>query len=614
MYISKLYIRNFKCFSEVTVSFEPNINIIIGGNNAGKSTMFEAIRLWYIAFLQFLKERTNSSQNSSFYSTEYFSFTLADVVFLRICNFESLFNNKNNCSATISLFLKENNEEVELPIEFTKTTEGHNLRFSLCSSKLENDRVAASNKILSMINRQKGSSLKKLLLCTYLYPMFLLPINEPEYGEGYIKYSLHTANAENVIRNILNLKGLQYLKSTKKAKRNSGPIFNLERNLHEILTGQKLDKRNMPILRFYIDSKKGEKAYINIIAEKQNKTQVELAQLGSGTINLINILATLLYGDYKNYNLSIMLLDEPDSHLHSDHQHQLFSFLNETSKETNKQIFIISHNHELIDNFDNVVFVDKTNIQNKCICPISKDDYLRIYKTIAPEYHKKILEIFKSREELKSLNNILDIIKKPTVLVEGDSDASLLKKAFEKLYGKNFFDGKIEIVSCPNSVSGIKFLVESALKDNIMGIVDCDPEGEGPYNDLSRGTNFVEEDGVLKRKGMNVYFMKLPVPTFRSSSAMFFNKNTFIEYLFTDAVLEKNEVEMVQVPGNNFKTIKGHFESILEQRGDNKNKFKSELKEQKTKLHQHIQNMEKEDFESFSIIFNHISNCFQIPI
>ncbi|MBB1568623.1 MAG: AAA family ATPase, partial [Capnocytophaga sp.] len=92
MYISKIKIKNFKCFNDVEVEFDPNFNLIIGQNNSGKSTIFDALRLWQLAFQKFLKDRTNNKQ-SSFYVCQYFSFTIDDISFLRIQDFKNLYKN-----------------------------------------------------------------------------------------------------------------------------------------------------------------------------------------------------------------------------------------------------------------------------------------------------------------------------------------------------------------------------------------------------------------------------------------------------------------------------------------------------------------------------------------
>ena len=45
MYITKLIIHNFKGFTHFEMDFSDNVNVIVGNNNEGKTTIFEAIHL-----------------------------------------------------------------------------------------------------------------------------------------------------------------------------------------------------------------------------------------------------------------------------------------------------------------------------------------------------------------------------------------------------------------------------------------------------------------------------------------------------------------------------------------------------------------------------------------
>lgn len=45
MYITKLIIHNFKCFKHFEMDFSDNVNVIVGNNNEGKTTIFEAMHL-----------------------------------------------------------------------------------------------------------------------------------------------------------------------------------------------------------------------------------------------------------------------------------------------------------------------------------------------------------------------------------------------------------------------------------------------------------------------------------------------------------------------------------------------------------------------------------------
>ena len=46
MYISQMRIKNFRCFKEdFIVNFNPGMNVIIGANNSGKTTIIRALEM-----------------------------------------------------------------------------------------------------------------------------------------------------------------------------------------------------------------------------------------------------------------------------------------------------------------------------------------------------------------------------------------------------------------------------------------------------------------------------------------------------------------------------------------------------------------------------------------
>lgn len=50
MIIKLIELKNFKGFEDIQIPLNEKINIIIGENNAGKSSIFEAILLWKKCF------------------------------------------------------------------------------------------------------------------------------------------------------------------------------------------------------------------------------------------------------------------------------------------------------------------------------------------------------------------------------------------------------------------------------------------------------------------------------------------------------------------------------------------------------------------------------------
>ena len=45
MYVASIQVQNFRCFEDIEVEFNPGVNVIIGENNAGKTTLLRAMGL-----------------------------------------------------------------------------------------------------------------------------------------------------------------------------------------------------------------------------------------------------------------------------------------------------------------------------------------------------------------------------------------------------------------------------------------------------------------------------------------------------------------------------------------------------------------------------------------
>lgn len=612
MYISKLKIGNFKCFKEVTINFDPNFNLIIGENNSGKSTIFEAFRLWQIAFNKFLKDRTNKDSKSSFYSREYYSLTIDELNFLRIEKFENLFFPFSR-KIEISITLQNGDQYSELPIFFTLNSEGQNLRFNLCATK--SDRSKVSDYLLKVLDKTKGASFKDVLLMSYINPIFHLPTKEPKYSRGYVLDKLHQAKANEVIRNLIDdYAPIEYqtLKN-KNPKRKGQELVDIENTLHDILTSSELEEGQEPILTFTSNLKPDEDVNISLIAKNSNtKTKVEVSQLGSGTLNILNILAVLGYGDYERFSLTVLLLDEPDSHLHSNHQKKLYEDLIKKSKDINKQIFVITHNHELIECSENVLFIDHEKIkENKKIELITKEEYYKVYKKIAIEYHQKMIEI----AEKKEIESRLIEITKPTLYCEGSTDVTILKEAFKKLYNTEFFNNQIEIKDA-NSASEVALKIKHSPNKDLflIGLLEHDKEGLEQKNSLLNRTKIlketdcdfhfikcVKENNNSKVIEFNTHLLLLPINSERIKFT-YFRNNFFIEYMFDNNVLkEKLKITMFTDDGETFEKI------II----DDKGKI---LQSEKDKVIKNISSLEREDFVNFIPLFEKIAKIINYDL
>lgn len=93
MKVKSIQLKNFKGFENINIILNSKTNIIIGENNIGKSSLFEAILLWKKCFDNIIQSNKNS-----FYKIDkagrYIPFN--DLNFIRIINDTDLFYTSPN--------------------------------------------------------------------------------------------------------------------------------------------------------------------------------------------------------------------------------------------------------------------------------------------------------------------------------------------------------------------------------------------------------------------------------------------------------------------------------------------------------------------------------------
>ena len=104
MKICSIKVENFKAFKEVEIPLNPNFNIIIGENNIGKSTLFEAIHLWMLGYNSLIQ-----ANGKNFYGRNTPRYIPFDrLYFLRMTTIDDVFHtNRKTASITINILLEE---------------------------------------------------------------------------------------------------------------------------------------------------------------------------------------------------------------------------------------------------------------------------------------------------------------------------------------------------------------------------------------------------------------------------------------------------------------------------------------------------------------------------
>jgi len=406
MYITKFQISNFKSFRDISVYFNPKLNVFTGVNNSGKTTVLEAISLWSECFGKLITRAERADRylniNRGDYKLGYSSvtrqtyFDYRSIQSVRTTQYKDIFynlDNRNKIELTMSL---RNSRDDNIDIGF-------------------------------IIDNASGSNYKIYLknYNTFDYPLFnrffdnfpnpiniifsspianLKPIEEFK-TEPQIKNKIEQRNSIEVLRNRINRLGISYQQFIEKL---SYILSNREDNI-ELYTSSNIQRD----IEVHYD--------ISLNARDIAKN---LTLLGSGTLQIIEILLSL-YESPKDLNL--ILLDEPDSHIHRDIQKRLMKVLMDFSE--NIQIFISTHNESLIRSSKPEQIFHLEKGVKKVYKPIIDDEQIYIENGLIPSKHLKVLQDLGNESALDFIN-ALEADK--LVLVEGKYDPKYIQYILDK--------------------------------------------------------------------------------------------------------------------------------------------------------------------------------------
>lgn len=555
MKICSIKIENFKAFRDVVIPLNPHFNVIIGENNIGKSTLFEAIHLWMLGYKSLIQ-----ANGKNFYGKKtprYISFD--SLYFLRMTAINDVFHtNTETASITINLLLED--KIYALKIKFEKPV---SMDFYL-RVKYEGEDFQQ----LSEIIREQGLNLFNSIFIYHTRPVFNTSKNEPFYNNAQLMKKISLGKSYDVIRNKI-LKGDPERKFTRLQERISR-VFG-----------------NQVKIRFKNKNLQDEE-YARITVQIEDTKEVDISLVGSGILQVIDIFSTLEFINRRERCLNILLIDEPDSHIHSNLQSSL---IDELRSDLNNQHFIITHNDRLINKTEEgeLLFINKVGLDNGRIIPIPKDNYNSVTAELA--------------SKMFSLNEIER--SKIIVITEGKTDKKLLEVAWAKLNPDvdcpfKFISSGIQIdentrTGNADSVRRTIQTLSTFFSDlKIIGLFDNDREGYEQFNSLQSDIFEPHNFAVNHRKHLvkNIFGVVLPVPDFRLpyiNSTSYTQRYFVIEHYFSDAVLEQSN-------------IKG--ESILQ------GVPIFEIKGNKNTFSESVEDLEATEFSNFSLLFENILQLF----
>lgn len=429
--IKKLRVKNFKKFAEETFEFNDDINILVGDNDCGKSSVLEAIELC-LNFChhgrplspEVMAELFNSNCVEAFLNGDKSQTSLPELLIEAYLDGDPELKGTNNSEGAdtqgISLKILFNSDLSPYYEPFITSGDVHTVPFELY--KIE---------WMSFAWRPLAQ-LARPVSCLFVDPTRL----HPTMGRSRYINSIINASVDKHARPTLNLNYRQL-----KIQFNDKPdvkAINAQLN-----AGNELTAKTLKIVADITPTGSWDSNLALAVDD------ISFAQIGKGEQNQIQIKVAI---QNKAKDVDVIMLEEPENHLSHINLIQLVSYIEQ--KNTGKQIFLSTHSSYVLN---------KLSIKNLCL--LSKE-YVKLNGIDT--------DTVETLKRLPGYDTLRLVLAQRVILVEGPSDELVLKKIYRGLNGRLPEEDGIDIIV----VRGIGFKVyldiAKALKHPVRIVKDND--------------------------------------------------------------------------------------------------------------------------------------------
>ena len=450
MRIKKLYIENFKCFNGAfSIDFTDGVNILVGNNEVGKSTILEAIHLALSGILNghYLRNELSQYLFNNDVVNKYLSdikagnnsdlpFILIEVFFDENDNakFEGDGNSERSKAAGVSFKIEFDNDAYKLAYEelIKKEFETIPIEFYKISWKsFSRDGITSRN-----------IPLKSVLIDSSSHRYYN---GSDIYISRIIKNNLNEEQRADISQ------AFRKLKETFMGDDAIKAINELVKNNSKISTSKNVE------ISVDLSSRDAWESALMTYLDK-----VPFHQIGKGEQCIVK--TNLSLSHKKSEEANLILLEEPENHLtHSKLNEFIYSITNNSNQ---KQIIISTHSSFV---------ANKLGLENLILLNVNKETAKR-EKLYFKELEDTTNRYFK---KLPGYDTLRLILCKKAILVEGDSDELVVQKAYmDKHEGKLPIENNIDVISV-RSLAFKRFLeIAKELKQPTAVVTDNDGKHE----------------------------------------------------------------------------------------------------------------------------------------
>lgn len=387
--IKTVSVRSFKRFSEETFNVSGNI-VLAGPNNSGKTTLFQAIAVWNLALQRWLAKRGPGTGSKAKQRTGV-AITRKDFTAIPLREMNLLWT---DCSTALSKDELEEGQKLgtsrtlRIRIDGTGAKGEWSLAFEFIYQGSE--QISARPAPETPILEATYEAIREHQI-VHIPPFSGIGPEETHYDRAYQDLLIGQGKPGDILRNLL-------LDVSKKGKKEWDELCSEIADIfgYQLITPSYEGRPY--ILCEYYDSIPKESG-------RRNLTKLDISSAGSGFLQVL-----MLLGFFYARPASVLLLDEPDAHLHVVLQKQVYDRLREIARKRSSQLIIATHSEVLVDS-------------------TSPERIISFFRR--PHNLLEHVERDQVREALKRLTS-LDVLladQVPGILyVEGETDLNLLRE------------------------------------------------------------------------------------------------------------------------------------------------------------------------------------------
>ena len=338
MFLSKLKLKNFRKYENLEVPFKEGLNVLIGENDSGKTTIIDAIRIllgtqsheyYYIDE----KDFNNPNEEMEIECT----FSFKDNSYSKVAKFLEWITFNDEKKPELIVRLKAIKKELKIKRTVTAGEIDLDTRFDL----LDELRVTYLKPLRDANNELIAGRSSRLSQILKSHELFYKKENEHPFIEFAKEFN------ENINKYFSDDEGKLILS-------------NINKHLGEFLGKEKKEdyETNINITEDKLDT------ILNSLNLSLSKNK-----LGLGTLNQLYISLELLLFEIDKNTLNLCLIEELEAHLHPQAQLRTIKYL-QNNFEKNSQIILTTHSVNLASSLklENLILC-----KNKNIYPLGKD-------------------------------------------------------------------------------------------------------------------------------------------------------------------------------------------------------------------------------------------------